>query len=64
MNAMTSGLHVLAQAQEKLGAERVPDFSDTSIGSLSQFSFWLLVAALVVTAITFFSAHRLKGGTQ
>jgi hypothetical protein len=59
-NAMVYGLHVLAVNQEQLGEERVPDYYGTSIESLNQFTIWLLVAALVIAAMTFFSAHRLK----
>ncbi len=59
-NALASSLYVLANTQEQLGEERVPDFYGTSIESLNQFTFWLFVAALVVAGFTFFSAHRLK----
>ena len=59
-NALISSLYVLVKNQEKLQVEYLPDFSGTSIELLSQFTFWVFVAALLVAFFTFFSAHRLK----
>jgi hypothetical protein len=60
--AMVSGLYTLVKNQAALNKELVPDFHDTSIEALNDFTVWLLVAALAVAAMTFFSAHRLKRG--
>jgi hypothetical protein len=42
----------------------VPDYYNTIIGSIGDFTYWLLVAAAGVAAVTFLSVHRLKEGDR
>jgi hypothetical protein len=56
---LESAIHLLLVNEKPL----LPDYSNTVVGSIGDFTYWLLAAASGVAAMTFLSVHRLKVGS-